>query len=315
MTEQTLTFRSGGLTLVGTLRTPDADPTGTVVVLVSGSGRIDRDSNDRRLRLGIARLLAEHLADHGVTSFRYDKRGVGESEGDFLAAGLHDNVADARAAVRAVRDHLGASARRVVAVGHSEGALAASAMVDLGELVDGVVLLSGTVRTGRQVLEWQAERVADLLPGVVRGLTRLLRVDVAAGQSKKMDRLAATTDDVVRQGPVRVNARWYREFMAFDPAPHLAAAVVPVLAITGSHDVQVDPADVDRMRALVPTPFEGHVVEGVNHILRAGDASPTTYRRQLDQPLDARVLALLTGWLLDGSSIADANAPMNGTHA
>ena len=149
----------------------------------------------------------------------------------------------------------------------------------------------------------------------MRGLTRLLRIDVAASQGKKMDRLAATTDDVVRQGPVRVNAKWYREFLAFDPAPLLAGATVPVLAVTGSEDVQVDAADIAIMRSLVPTPFEGHVVEGVNHILRAGDPNPTTYRKQVGDPLDARVLEHLTTWLLDGPAAAPADVPGNGAHA
>ena len=146
-------------------------------------------------------------------------------------------------------------------------------------------------------------------------MTRLLRIDVAASQGKKMDRLAATTDDVVRQGPVRVNAKWYREFLAFDPAPLLAGATVPVLAVTGSEDVQVDAADIATMRSLVPTPFEGHVVEGVNHILRAGDPNPTTYRKQVGDPLDARVLEHLTTWLLDGPAAAPADVPGNGAHA
>lgn len=309
MNDQTLTFRSGDLTLAGTLTRP-GEPNGTVAVLVSGSGRVDRDSDDRRIALGVARMLAEHLTGLGVSTFRYDKRGVGESDGDYLRTGLHDNVEDAAAAVAAVRAHLGDVAQRVVLVGHSEGAQIGMVLAAREGLLDAAVLLAGAAVTGRAVLEWQAERVSEVLPAVPRALVRLLRIDVAKGQRRKMDKLAATTTDVTRDGPVKVNAKWFREFLAFDPAPVLAAATVPVLAITGTNDIQVDPGDVERMRDLIPTPFEGHVVPGVNHLLRAGDPSPTTYRKQVGMPIDERVLALLTDWF---ATIADR--PTDGAHA
>jgi uncharacterized protein len=69
--------------LAGTLLLPEQPPT-AVALLVPGSGPVDRDSDHRRLRLGITRLLAEALAELGVASLRYDKRVVGASEGTFL---------------------------------------------------------------------------------------------------------------------------------------------------------------------------------------------------------------------------------------
>lgn len=45
--------------------------------------------------------------------------------------------------------------------------------------------------------------------------------------------------------------------MAHDPGPDLARIDRPVLAITGSRDIQVDPADVARIGRLVTGPFDG----------------------------------------------------------
>src|SRR3712207_8124241 len=50
----------------------------------------------------------------------------------------------------------------------------------------------------------------------------------------------------------RVNARWTREFMAHDPRDDLRRIAVPVLALTGEKDLQVDPGDLAVIAATVP---------------------------------------------------------------
>jgi uncharacterized protein len=49
------------------------------------------------LRTSVTRQVADALAAADVVTLRYDKRGVGASDGDYLRAGLTDNVEDARA--------------------------------------------------------------------------------------------------------------------------------------------------------------------------------------------------------------------------
>lgn len=298
MQESSTTFQSGDLTLTGTIARPAGAADGTAAVLISGSGPVDRDSNVKRMPIGVARHLATALADAGVVSLRYDKRGVGGSGGDYQSAGLRDNVDDAAAAVGHLRGLDGVDADRVVAIGHSEGALIALELAAGAAPVAGAAMLAGAAQSGEAVLRWQAGQLEGLLPKPVRGLLRLLRVDVAASQLKRMDRLKASTEDVIRmQGVVKVNAKWFKEFMAHDPAPALAKVAVPLLAITGAHDVQVDPADLDVMRDLVTAPLETHLLDGVNHILRLGDPSPTTYKKQINDPLDPRVAELLADWI------------------
>ena len=128
---------------------------------------------------------------------------------------------------------------------------------------------------------------------------KVLRQDLVRTQTKRLDRIAASTDDVIRIQLVKLNAKWFREFMVFEPAEALRLAAVPVLAITGSKDIQVDPADVGLMEEVVPTPFTGHVVDVVTHLLRheAGPASVRTYKKQARRPLDRRVTDLLIEWV------------------
>lgn len=200
-----------------------------LAVLLPGSGPVDREGDVRRLALGIQRQLATALADHGIASVRWDKRGVGDSGGEFLSTGFDDLVDDALAVVdRALEEAL-----PVIVIGHSEGATIAARVAAERPRIAGAVMLSGYARSGLEVLRWQSRALSGDLPAPVRGLLRLLRTDLEAQTEKNRQRLLRTTGDVERIGGVRLNARWHREFMAYDPRTDLDAAAAPVLAITG----------------------------------------------------------------------------------
>jgi len=74
----------GRVTLAGTLAIPPGGRAAQAVVLVSGTGPIDRDVTF--VGHALFRTLAQHLAERGVASLRFDKRRVGESRGDFSLA-------------------------------------------------------------------------------------------------------------------------------------------------------------------------------------------------------------------------------------
>jgi imidazolonepropionase-like amidohydrolase len=76
-----ITFASGDLRLAGTLTLPAGPSPHPALVLVPGGGprAYDRDST-RPGDFQPFRLLADHLAEQGVASLRYDERGVGSSE-------------------------------------------------------------------------------------------------------------------------------------------------------------------------------------------------------------------------------------------
>lgn len=281
-----------------------------MAVLFAGSGPVDRDGNTRGLALTVQRDLADGLAAVGIDSVRFDKRGVGESAGDFLTTGFHDLVADALAVV----DGVGAEGLPVVLIGHSEGSAIAARVAAQRPAVAGVVMLSGYARSGLEVLRWQSETVAADLPPLVRGLLRLFGTDVQRRSERARQRLLATTGDVTRMGGVRINARWFREFMAHDPRDDLAQLTQPLLGITGSFDLQSPPADLGVMAQLAGGPVHTVEVPELSHILRRQER-PTlrSYRRDVQQRIDERVVRLISAWCVDvldgdrasGSSRAD----------
>ncbi|WP_156424833.1 hydrolase 1, exosortase A system-associated [Novosphingobium fuchskuhlense] len=124
-----LTFACGPDTLVGTLdRDAATGPTG--MLLVSGGREVRAGS------WGGQAQIAARLAAAGIPVFRYDRRGVGESEGtDPGFQHTRDDIAAALAAFRTAMPTL----RRVIAFGNCDAA--AALMLHAGAIgLDGLVL-------------------------------------------------------------------------------------------------------------------------------------------------------------------------------
>jgi len=280
-----------GVALAGTLTLPAGPGPHPAVLCLPGSGKIDRESNARHVRMDLGRPLATALARQGIASLRYDRRGAGATPGDWHTVGFLDNRADAAAALRALRDHPEIQSRAVGVLGHSEGAVHAMWLAAHAQPA-AAVLLAGYARPGDQAVRWQGGRLADTLPRLIRPLLSRLA-------TRQLTRLAATTADTARIGGMPINARWWREQLAYDPRPDLARIPVPVLAITGDKDVQVDPGDLDVIASTVPDGAETHRMPGLTHVLRRTDgrASVLSYRRLLRDPVDADLLTTVAHWL------------------
>ncbi|WP_225929536.1 alpha/beta hydrolase family protein [Rhodococcus opacus] len=300
VSEREVTFRSGdGTVLTGTATIPAGAEGGPGAVILTGSGRLDRDGDHAKLPIGVSRALAEALAQAGVASLRYDKRGVAHSGGDYLSAGLSDNIADAAAAVDWLRGIGGFGRNAIAVIGHSEGACLAVALgADRGVDPAAVVLLACPAVTGRQVLHWQSDKAVAGLPTPVRAVLRALRIDVKERQRAALEKLSRTTTDTARMGGRKVNARWFREFLDFDPTPLLRENTAPVLAITGGKDVQVDPDDLAVIAELVPGEVDTVRVPDLTHLIRR-DADPPSlraYRRLVRDAVDPEVLSQVADW-------------------
>ena len=294
-----VTFYSGGYTIAGTYCAMD-DPV-AAVLLITGSGRTNRDADaripgGRLLRIGVDRAIADALAVAGVATLRYDKRGVGASSGDYLRAGMDDRRDDARAALAWLAGR--SAGLPLFAIGYSEGSWYAAEMA-ADDLVAGAVLVACGARCGEQVLTWQTEMLVARLPPLAKAVLRITRTDAVQSQRKRVARIKASQSDAIRIQGVRFNARWFRDFMAYDPSPVLARIEVPVLALTGGQDVQVPPSDVAAIGRLVRGPFEGSVVDDLSHLLRPDprSAGPRGYRRAVRSPVSPAILALITEWI------------------
>ena len=145
----------------------------------------------------------------------------------------------------------------------------------------------------------QSERIA----GSLRGLGRLVAGPLERRQERARRLLLDSSEDVVRIDPEEAPGPLAAQYMAYDPAADLPRVRCPLLAITETQDLQVDPEDVSRIGALVAGPFDGEIPADLTHVLRrqAGPPSLSGYRALLRGPFDAALLDRIASWTAEVS--------------
>lgn len=303
MHEHELSIDTGELRLSGTVCLPAETGRYPVVLMLHGSGPLDRNENMAGQKLDVFNTIAHRLAQSGIASVRYDKRGCGKSSGVYARASHTDFVQDALAWV----DHVARAPfadGNITLLGHSEGTIAAPRVAVERPQVRSLVLLCPTVTPFEQVLMRQAEQIqgeiAKLggLQGMLLRLYTKLAGSPVATQRKLIARIRASTKETLRIGLRTFEAAWMRELLQLELPQLLAAVRCPMLVVAAAKDVQCDPEDARRIAALNPS-AEAHVLEDLTHILRRDTRSATLfgYQQLLAQPIDAQLLDLICSWL------------------
>ncbi len=255
--QEELIIESDSAMLSGTLLLPDQNPTKAVALFFSGSGPTDRDGNTgAQYTNNSLKMLAEGLAENGIASLRFDKRGIGKStfNGSEEDLRFDDFVADGKAWL----DLLKSDPRfeRIYTLGHSQGSLVA-ALVSADTAVQKFVSLAGISTSANEVIKAQLE-----------------------SQSPFMAMLAAPKLDSLKEGlPVSepgppLNAIFRKEtqpflisWFAYDPSEIFSKLEKPVLIINGTTDIQVSVSEAEMLHAAAPN-SEIFIAEGMNHVLK-----------------------------------------------
>lgn len=296
----------GAYELSGTLTIPGKDQKQyPAILLVAGSGTIDRYGNTPQLgtEINLYRDLLQFLTSLGFVTLCYDKRGVAKSGGDYLRTGMWDLVEDLGACVQFLRTQPEVDATRILVLGHSEGSMLTTVYAARHELA-GAILLAGANESLAEATARQRQLAyAELMsqPGLKGWLFRKLRVDIRGEKQAQglLSRMVASKEDVIKVQFKPVNAKWFREHFQHDIKVDLANVTCPVLAITGSSDLQADP---ERLRGIKQSNIRWHIVEQMNHALRE-ELNPSVLKAKnsflacAKQPVHPGLKALLAEWL------------------
>ena len=266
-----------GFGLAGTLTTPPAQGRlkNPAIVLVAGSGPIERDGTIAGIPLFAQ--LAGQLADLGFVVVRYDKRGAGQSGGRTETVTLQEYAEDAIAAVKWLAKRKDVDNRRIVIVGHDDGA-AVAMLAAREKRVAGLVLMGGMGTTGRDLI---LEQQQDLLNAAKTAEPdRAAKVEL---QKRIIEATVAEKGWEALSPEVRraVDTPWYRSLLTFDPAKVMPRIKQPILILHGALDRQVAPRHADRLAELANArkgtpPAELKQVPSLNHLMvvaKTGDIS------------------------------------------
>lgn len=289
--DQPVQIGQGDTALHGALLRPQGRTAPAAVLIVPGSGPADRDGDDRKdgEHARTYWYLAQALAQRGIITLRYDKRGTAESAGAGEARVVQDTVEEAAGWARFLARQPGV--RCVVALGHSEGALIAalaSHQVKLCGLID----VSGSARDQQTLIEQQTAAL-HVAPDVAAQIHAALEAEKAGrpipAVPKGYDRLF---------GPAA--EPYLRSEIHLDPVAELAKVTVPVRVIQGDNDLQVNVEDARRLADAAHV--EPVIVPGMNHVLKL---APTDVRGNFmtylnpDLPLAPGVAEAVASFVLD----------------
>jgi alpha-beta hydrolase superfamily lysophospholipase len=292
---------SDGATLAGTLLLPIWSELEKVpgVVLVSGSGPTDRNGNTALVpdRIDLLKQIAELLAEAGIASLRYDKRGIGAStakpQGSIAELERFfswDNfVGDVVAAQTELVKHDEIKAYATALLGHSEGGLLVRRGSGHLNPPHGMVLVATPGRKLADILRAQIGRGA---PNLVAPAERAIAAIEATGHvpADLPRELGALFPPYA--GP------FLQRLLAFDPAQALAASRLPCLVLQGAADRQIVPmADVQPLIDALgkrDAPGEAVVIPAASHNLKVAQW-PTD--AGFAGPVALAAAAKLTSWM------------------
>jgi len=158
--EEELTFANGEMALAGTLTLPDSHARHPAVVLLQGSGPLNRDEEAFGMKPFV--IIADFFARNGIAVLRYDSRGVGGSTGAPFQYTLSDVADDAMAAVRYLKARNDVDSARIGLCGHSQGGIVAPMCAARSEDVAFIICISGIGITGEQNFLAQARLIAEV---------------------------------------------------------------------------------------------------------------------------------------------------------
>ncbi|PHI21141.1 alpha/beta hydrolase [Lewinellaceae bacterium SD302] len=321
-----------GVSMAGELTYPADGKIKRALVLVSGSGGQDRNSE-----LGEAinhrpfLVLSDYLTRQGIAVLRYDDRGIGASTGNFADATSRDFAEDASAAVEFLANHKLTKKAKVGLAGHSEGGMIGQIVAAENEELDFLVMIAAPgVPTDTLMME-QSRLVQQSMGAppqlVERNLKPLRKAYYTIRQHPELSdkilkdslvevfkasisdlpeplqRSISDKDAFARQQVGTLANPWFRYFISYDPQPYLEQIKIPVLAMNGELDMQV-PAELNLSGIARGMNQEEELrdfttvsLPGLNHLMQTATTGAPHEYGTIEETFSPMAMRIMADWI------------------
>ena len=247
----------------GTLLQPRGG-TETLVIIIPGSGPVDRDGNQQLTRNNSLRLLAEKLTAHNIATFRYDKRVLTLLKQRALEEEklrFDDFVNDAVSTVKYFESRGRYS--KIYIIGHSQGSLVGM-IASQQTKVAGFISLAGPGQTIDQTILSQIELQMPDLKGKAEEAFIQLK------ENGKVKKYSPALSSIFRPESQPFMASW----MQYDPKQEIQKLQIPILIVSGTNDIQVDVKEAKELKE-VKSEASLVFIKNMNHVLRIINSDDT----------------------------------------
>lgn len=221
--------------LFGSLLLADSE-NAPLVIIVPGSGPTDRDGNNAIAgKNNSLKMLAQHLYENNISTFRMDKRGVGESQNALLSEEnlLFDHYVDDLVDwIHKLKKETNAS--KIIVAGHSEGSLIGMLAAKKTK-ADAYISIAGAGMKADSILKIQLSGQPEQLK------TAAFEIIDKLAKGDTISEIHPFLYNLFRPSIQKYLINWFQ----YDPGKIIAELTVPVLIIQGENDLQVTKIDAE----------------------------------------------------------------------
>lgn len=314
--------------LAGTLTYPKEGNSFPAVVMVSGSGPQDRDETLMNHKPFL--VIADYLTRNGIAVLRFDDRGTAKSEGNFSAATTVDFASDAISAVEYLKTRKEINASKIGLIGHSEGGVIAPLAANQSEDISFIIMLAGTGVPGVDILKLQTELILrangmeeEKIKEQVESSSKAYQVIISESDSAKAyqklkdlykEEMSKVSDEekakpenspeMFERTSRQLLSPWFQLFLKFDPRPYLENLKIPVLALNGELDLQVEykqnlPEIEKALKSGGNTKYTIKSLPGLNHLFQNAKTGAVTEYAKIEETISPEVLKIMSEWILE----------------
>ncbi len=286
-TESSLILETKTGKLYGSLCIPNHYKKGAIVLLIAGSGPTDRNGNSGLTKNNALLQLAHQLADSGIASFRFDKRGIGESAGaikkeeDLIFDDYISDVSDWMALLKKDKRF-----NKLIIAGHSEGSLIG--MIAASRKTDLFISISGAGEPIDQTLKRQLAKQPDTIKNKSYSIIDSLK------QGHLVKDVPLLLYSLFRPSVQPYLINWFKR----NPQIEVAKLKIPALIIQGNKDLQVSEDDAKMLHDASPN-SKLVIIDNMNHVLKTVSDEKDNYKSYKDanRHLHPELIKVIVGFI------------------